>query len=212
MGGWLLVMWGLTWAAAPPLAAARSWVAPFADGSAGAVVLEARVNGQGPFRFLLDTGSARTAVSPRMAAAVGAPVVARTTMGSAAGSRELLVVRIDTLEVGPVLAPDLLASVVSLDHIDDGDLDGVIGHDVLAAIRYTIDFRERRVAWWPTDALTARGPTLRVRSSGGRLLLSLPQRDSVLQLVPDTGASALLLFAPHPALPLTLRQETATLT
>lgn len=216
MGGWLLTGWCLAWAAwagVPLLAVSTSpRVSPFANSSAGSVVLEARVNGQGPFRFLLDTGSARSIVSPRTAAAGGTPVVARTTMGSAAGTLELPVVSVETLEVGPILAPALLATVVALDRFDDGGLDGVIGHDVLAAVRYTIDFRERRVVWWPPHTSSARGPALPLRSSGGRFLLSLPQRESVLQLVPDTGASSLLLFAPHPVLPVTLLPERATLT
>jgi predicted aspartyl protease len=62
----------------------RADVTPFEPGH-GDIVLAVQLNGQGPFRFLLDTGSTHTAVSAKTAEAIGAPVVARTTTGSAAG-------------------------------------------------------------------------------------------------------------------------------
>jgi predicted aspartyl protease len=187
----------------------REAVTPFERGQ-GAIVLPVRLNGRGPFRFLLDTGSTHTAVSGTTAAAIGAPVVAKTAIGSAAGSRQTLVVRIDALDVGPITVPGLLASVVELEGIAGAD--GVIGHDALASLRYTIDFRERRVVWWPIDARVARGSALELQSSHGRFLISLPQRQSVLRLVPDTGAESLLLFDPDGTLPVTRLPTPAILT
>ena len=187
-------------------------VTPFERGH-DAIVLAVRLNGRGPFRPLLDTGSTHTAVSPKTAEALGAPVVAKAPMGSAAGSRMTLVVRIRSLEVGPVSVDGLLASVIDLGEIPDADrIDGVIGHDALGTLRYTIDFRRRHVVWFPTDAMAARGSSLELERSGGRYLLALPQRDSLLRLVPDTGAASLLLFAPHAALPITRLPVFATLT
>jgi predicted aspartyl protease len=188
----------------------REAVTPFETGGQGSIILHVLLNGRGPFRFLLDTGSTHTAVSGKTAAAIGAPVVAKTMTGSAAGSRETLVVRIDALNVGPIVVVDLLASVVELEGIAGAD--GVIGHDALASLRYTIDFRERRVVWWPIDARVARGSALELQSSHGRFLISLPQRQSVLRLVPDTGAESLLLFDPDDTLPVTRLPTPATLT
>lgn len=177
------------------------------------IVLAVRLNGQGPFRFLLDTGSTNTSVSSRTAEAIRAPVVAKAPMGSVAGSRMTLVVRIDSLSVGPVRVDNLLASVVELNEIPGGeDLDGVIGHDALGSLRYTIDFRQRKVIWFPSDAMEARGTLLELQSSSGRFLIALPQKHSLLRLVPDTGASSLLLFAPDNALPVTRLPASATLT
>jgi predicted aspartyl protease len=213
-------------------------VTPFERGRSD-VVLAVRLNRQGPFRFLLDTGSTNTSVSSRTAEALRAPVVAKALMGSVAGSRMTLVVRIDSLTIGPVHVDDLLASVVELDEISGGDdLDGVIGHDALGSLRYTIDFRERRVMWWPGDAEpgcegakvrrcerrcegakvrrcgreTLERETLELESRDGRFLVSLPQEKSLVRLVPDTGAESLLLFAPHNALPVTRLPASATLT
>jgi predicted aspartyl protease len=176
------------------------------------IVLAVRLNGRGPFRLLLDTGSTHTAVSARTAADIGAPVVARTSTGSAAGSQDTLVVRIDSLEVGPIGHRELLASIVELDHIaGEGGLDGVIGQDALASLRYTIDFRQRRIVWWPGEP-GVRGVSVELQWNLGRFVMSLPQPQSVLRLVPDTGAASLLLFTPDRGLPVTELPTPATLT
>ena len=184
---------------------------PFEPGHSD-IVLSARLNGRGPFRFLLDTGSTHTAISAETAEAIGAPVVAKAAVGSAAGSRETLVVHVKSLEVGSMTVSNLLASVIERAEIPGGGpIDGVIGHDALGSLRYTIDFRQRRVVWAPSDATDARGSSVELQVSGGRFLIALPQRQSLLRLVPDSGAASLLLFAPQAALPVTTLPTLATL-
>jgi predicted aspartyl protease len=152
-------------------------------------------------------------MSAETAEAIGASVVAKAAMGSAAGSRETLVVHVKSLEVGSVTVSNLLASVIELTEIPGGGtIDGVIGHDALGSLRFTIDFRRRRVVWSPSDATDALGNAVELQVSGGRFLIALPQRQSLLRLVPDSGAASLLLFAPHAALPVTPLPTLATLT
>ena len=209
-----LVALGLVALGSAPHASVRERpdVTPFERGHSD-IILAAWLDGRGPFRFLLDTGSTHTAVSSRTAEAIGAAVVAKAAMGSAAGSRETLVVDVNSLEVGPVTVSNLLASVIDLAELPGGStIDGVIGHDVLGSLRYTIDFRQRRVVWSPSGAMDAGGSSLELQVSGGRFLIALPQRQSLVRLVPDSGAASLLLFAPHPALPVTPLPTLATLT
>jgi predicted aspartyl protease len=211
---WLLAIW-VAGSVSVPRAAftiADAGIAPFERGYDD-IVIAVRLNGRGPFRLLLDTGSTHTAVSAGTAAEIHAPVVAKAAMGSAAGSRDTLVVRIDALEVGPVTTRDVLASVVELTGMPDlAGVDGVIGHDALAPLHYTIDFGQRHVVWWPTAERVARGHALELQSSHGRFIVALPQRQSVLRLVPDTGSKALLLFDPDRRLPVTRLRAPATLT
>jgi predicted aspartyl protease len=194
----------------PPAEAA---VTPFELGDQGGVILPVSLNGRGPFRFLLDTGSTHSAVTEAVAAAIGAPPVARTIVGSAVGGREAIVVRIAVLECGALVARGLQASVAAFDALGDGDdIQGVIGQDALASMRYTIDFRHRVLLWWPEDGAVARGVSFALVSSHGRFLISLPQRRNVLRLVPDSGTAVLLLFDSPKHLPLTLLSERGTLT
>lgn len=202
----------VAFASAPPAAVSeRPDVMSFEPGHSE-IVLAVRLNGRGPFRFLLDTGSTHTAVSAKTAEALAAPVVAKAALGSAAGSRETLVVQVNSLQVGPVTVSTLLASVIELGEVSGGGtIDGVIGQDALGSLRYTIDFRQRRVVWSPRDAMDASGSSLPLQVSGGRFLIALPQRHVLLRLVPDSGAGSLLLFAPHAALPVTPGPSLATL-
>ena len=206
---------GLVAFASAPQAAVneRPEFTPFEPGHSD-IVLAARLNGRGPFRFLLDTGSTHTAMSAETAEAIGAPVVAKAAMGSAAGSRETLVVHVKSLEVGSMRVSNLLASVIELAEIPGGrTIDGVIGHDALGSLRYTIDFRQRRVVWTTrSDATDARGSSVELQVSGGRFLIALPQRQSLVRLVPDSGAASLLLFAPNIGLPVTGLPTLVTLT
>ena len=201
------VFWLVTWCLAGCMSLLRAapaehaGITPFEQGNEG-IVLAVGLNGRGSFRFLLDTGSTHTAVSAATATAIAAPVVARAAMGSGAGSRDTLVVRIDSVTVGPIEATDLLASVVEIGMAGDG-IDGVIGQDALASVRYTIDYRQRRVAWWPDAAIVAHGDPLALEPSHGRFLVTLDQRQSRLRLVPDSGADTLLLFDPDGTLPIT---------
>jgi predicted aspartyl protease len=192
---------------------AQAAVTPFERDDQGGVILLVSLNGRGPFRLLLDTGSTHSAVSEAVAAAIGAPVVAKTIIGSATGGREALVVRIDALECGTLVARGLLASIATFDQLSDtNSLQGVIGQDALAAVRYTIDFRRRELLWWPGDESVARGVSFALEGNHGRFLISLPQRRAVLRLVPDSGTGSLLLFAPSQRLPLTLLAQLGGLT
>src|SRR5262245_56646791 len=194
-------------------APAQAAVTSFELGEQGGIVLPVMLNGRGPFKLLLDTGSTHSAVSEAVAAAIGAPVVAKTIVGSATGGREALVVRVDSLECGSLVARGLLAAVATFDQLSDADaIQGVIGLDALAAVRYTIDFRRRELLWWPDDTSIARGVSVALEGSHGRFLVSLPQRHDVLRLVPDSGAGSLLLFDPSKLLPLTLLGQHSTLT
>jgi len=204
---------GLVASTAAPHAATRERpdITPFEQGH-GDIVLAVRLNGRGPFRFLLDTGSTHTSLSTATAESIGAPVVAKASMGSVAGSRETLVVRVSSLEIGPVTVSSLLASVIDLAGVSAGGaIDGVIGHDALGSLRYTLDFRQRQVVWSP-DEIGADASSVTLQVSGGRFLIALPQRQTLLRLVPDSGAESLLLFAPNTSLPVTPLQTLATLT
>ena len=180
---------------------AEAAATPFKLGDQGGVVLPVTLNGRGPFKMLLDTGSTHSAVSNAVALAIEAPP--RGQNGHRFGCRQprCVVVRIDLLECGALVARGLLASVVTLDQASEAaGIQGVIGQDTLAGLRYTIDFRRRQLLWWPEGGAVARGTSFALEDSHGRFLISLPQRRAVLRLVPDSGAATLLLFDPPQAL------------
>jgi predicted aspartyl protease len=179
------------------LATPRLWAGsttPFQLGEQGGVIVRVMVNGHGPFRMLLDTGATHSAITAGVAARVNARPVAQATVTTPAGDTLRAIVAVDRIQFGHVTAENVLPSVVGARAFDpDGTIQGLIGQDVLAELRYTLDFRERRVEWHDEMPLR-RGTTLRLAFEHGRFLVSLPQDRSTIRLVPDSGAGGLVLF------------------
>jgi predicted aspartyl protease len=175
----------------------RLWASsttPFQLGRQGGVIVPVMLNGQGPFMLLLDTGASHSSITDDVAAAIGARAVARSTVITTTGETLRTIVAIDRLSVGPVSADHVLPSVVSPRAFDeDGRIQGLIGQDVLAWLRYTLDFRRRTVEWHDT-APAARGTALTLTFERGRFLVSLPQEQTTLRLVPDSGAGPFVVY------------------
>jgi predicted aspartyl protease len=172
----------------------------------GAIVVPVMVEGQGPFRFLLDTGASQSVVAERLALRLGLKSEAMTLMLTPGGERVIQhVSRVATLQVGPVHAVDLLMTRLVGDLLKAArDVDGIVGQDVLARSTYTIDYRRRAVVWHADGAIPD-GTRLRLDLIDGRAIVSLPRGTSargVLRMIPDTGADGIVLFAgPGRALP-----------
>jgi hypothetical protein len=175
---------------------------PFHLTAQGAIIVPAIVNGIGPVSFMLDTGSNGSVISEQLASTLGAKAVAKTTLMSASGRRDALVVRIEHLAVGGVSAHGVQMTLAPSDAFNLPDLatsghnvQGVIGQDVLGALRYTIDYRERRIVWHDRAALVpAHATVLELESQDERFVARVQQDHRVLRLVPDTGAETLVLF------------------
>ena len=179
-------------------------VTPFRLGAHREPIIAVRVNGAGPFPFILDTGSTHSSVGRKLARTLGAPVVAKTTVTSSFGQHVQPVVSLERLEVGPQNVADVLATEVPDESLADGsDVQGVLGQDVLSSLVYTLNFAINRVEWNPeVRERSPRSLTLNLRSAHGRFLAELPQQETTLWLVPDSGAETLVLYErPHIQLP-----------
>ncbi len=180
------------------LATPRMWAGsttPFRLGDQGGVIVPVLLNGTGPFLMLLDTGATHSAITKSVAVATGAPSVAKVNVISPADETVRAIVAVDTLLIGPHTADHVLPSVVPDGSFDGGagSIRGLIGQDVLARLRYTLDFKQRRIEWHEYVA-PRRGTTLHLAFEHGRFLVDLPQLSHTLRLVPDSGAGGLVLF------------------
>lgn len=114
------------------------------------ILLEAEVNGTGPFNFVLDSGTFSSTVSLRLARQLRLPLESRRTLGVGAGKGRILSRRtvLDKLNVGdltildfPVVALDLAAPSKQFGR----PLDGVLGYGFLSGRIVQIDYFHRRV-------------------------------------------------------------------
>jgi predicted aspartyl protease len=177
-------------------------VTPLTIDERGGVIVDARVNGAGPFKFIVDTGASRSIVADDLATELGAPVVAKSEVVGSAGSDMRFVVRLGSVAVDSARVDALLATVVpaaGLSRLGRG-VRGLLGQDFLSAFNYTLDYRRARLTW--DEALTCDGRgVVRMIAAEGRFVMALADhRGDPLRLVPDSGAEVPVLFRPSTVL------------
>jgi predicted aspartyl protease len=116
------------------------FVAPTRRDRIGRIWAPVLVNGAGPFRLVLDTGASHSALTPRLAQALGISLdsASTVTLRGATGTTTAAMVPVRTLEFG-----DLMMEPRRLPIVPDalGGAEGVLGMDGLANKRIRIDFR-----------------------------------------------------------------------
>lgn len=167
--------------------------------SSGLILVPVTIDGAGPFHFVLDTGSNRSAVSDRLAAQLLLPAVATTETVTTSGIGRAVVVRLAAIGIGPHTSTSVLAPVLPTGqlHAVHRDADGIIGQDILIDAHYTLDYKHRQLIWRGRDQVIAGGAHLTLRRTEGRLVVELPQdvrSQTPLSFVPDSGAEMLVLF------------------
>jgi len=119
------------------------YVAPTLRDSIGRIWAPVLINGQGPFRLVLDTGASKSALLPRVARALNVPLHSSTMrLHGVTGSLDVSTIAIQQLEVG-----ELLMGAATLPIVPDvfGGADGVLGNEALGDKRIYIDFRRDRI-------------------------------------------------------------------
>jgi len=169
---------------------------PLTIDARGGIRVAVHVNGGGPYTFILDTGSSRSAISDDLARELAAPVVAKSEVVTMAGSAMRLVVRLSPVVVAPARVEALLAPMLpaaQLAQLGRG-VRGLLGQDFLSGFNYTLDYRRSRLTW--DEPMTCNGPNaVRMAPAEGRfVLVADADGGSPLRLVPDSGAEVAVLF------------------
>lgn len=113
----------------------------------GKPYVQIMVNGKGPFRFVVDTGTGTDAiVSPALASELHLPVVGHANLSdpSGQGSTSAPIVLIDSLEFAGIN----FTGVRAVDHgffADTGQCDGLIGFTLFRDFLLTLDFPNREI-------------------------------------------------------------------
>lgn len=121
------------------------YVAPTRRDRIGRIWAPVLLNGQGPYRLVLDTGANRSAVIPRVAEELGERARTRTNvrLRGVTGTAVVPVVRVERMEVGDMLlAPAMLPVVPDV----FGGAEGVLGNEGLKDKRIVIDFKRDSIS------------------------------------------------------------------
>ena len=162
----------------------------------GRVMTQVRVNGKGPFRFVIDTGASRSTLAPHLAKALGLThSVGRNVMlNGVTGAAEVPTVPVDSLEIGALKfekqdLPVIFTSIM-------GNADGILGVAGFHDQRIDVDFKRDRVQVVESNGkrphfsmVTARAN----RNSTGLMILDVRVgRRIKAKAVIDTGAERTL--------------------
>lgn len=113
----------------------------------GKPYIQVMINGKGPFRFVVDTGTGGDAmVTPALASQLGLPAVGQASLSdpSGIGGKSAPIVLIDSLEFAGLT----FANIRALDHpffAEAGDCDGILGFTLFRDFLLTLDFPNRLV-------------------------------------------------------------------
>jgi predicted aspartyl protease len=110
--------------------------------------LEVMINGQGPFYFLLDSGSASTVLSKSLADKLGIDVIGNIPARGVGGFGEMGFGQIDSLSIGSLswhLNRIMVYDFSSFTGSRLGILDGILGYDFFARFPMLIDFGDDNI-------------------------------------------------------------------
>lgn len=147
-------------------------------------LVEVRVNGVGPYRFLIDLGSNVTLVRRNVVDESGSTVLVDRPTSDIAS--------VGTIGLGSAHLQD--ATVASYDHLD---VDGVLGYNVLQYSSFTLDFPGKRLVLHRRPLPPPNNRTVFVYRVEGRMpyvMVGLGQDSLLLNL--DTGASEWMTVPP----------------
>jgi hypothetical protein len=153
------------------------------------MTVEVRVNGRGPYRFLVDSGADTSVVGLRIARDLQLPLARPAVLHGMTASAVVDRVRVEELQLGSSTIYEM--ELPALKEVDLGG-DGMIGIDALIQQRLMMDFEKRII-----KAEDARTPAIRLdgeivvraRSRRGQLILTQVKAAGLpLDAVIDTGS------------------------
>jgi predicted aspartyl protease len=108
-----------------------------------AILVPVKINGQGPYTFVFDTGATFTCIDEKLVEQLKLPESSgRVGVGIVVIEGAAKLVEVNSLEVGDATAKDLKACVIDFQRLQTGGLSaqGLIGLNFLKSYRVTIDF------------------------------------------------------------------------
>ena len=149
------------------------------------------VGGEGPFRFLVDTGADRSAVSHQMASRLKLAPGRDALLHSISGISRVSTASVRGLQIASRALPDVYAPLLDETHVG---ADGILGTDVLRSAMVHFDFRQRELSILPSNSVR-RLPSdpdaivVEARRRAGRLIVTEAELDGQrLTVVLDTGS------------------------
>jgi len=111
------------------------------------------INGAGPYRFLVDTGSQSTALRTQVARSLKLDPADRVTLQTAAGSQVVPVAEVSRITVGPFTVEDVEVLLYELHDVMGKHIDGILGQNFLSRFDFLLDVKSCELTMSPPSGL-----------------------------------------------------------
>lgn len=166
------------------------------------VVVPVLINEEGPFDFLLDTGTNTTIITPELADKLNLHATGNISLITLVGTELVPRTVLDSLALGTksIKRLEVLFDDLSGVRSVDTKICGVLGQNFLSQFNYLLNYPERYIEPDEDGERASRltGTRLAVELQEGKLIVtsqSTSSRQETLRLVLDSGASHLVIFA-----------------
>jgi hypothetical protein len=192
---------------------AQSALLPFRLVHNTIVIVSLTANGEGPFDFVLDTGTDTTLVDPLLAARLSLPVAGKIRLNSLGGSKTVTSTVLQRLTAGPAQVQNLQVLIQDLSEARKIDplITGIVGQNFLSHFNYLLDYQAHSIQFeLSTEIRTAiEGDSVLIDTNGNRMIVVATVQSSDrarLRLTLDSGASA-VIFVGQPSQVTGLREN-----
>jgi predicted aspartyl protease len=149
------------------------------------------INGHGPYRFLIDTGTTLNHLDPKLAASIGLKPTLRTELLSSTGATTALGAADVHVAIDSVEAAGQVFLFAGLDVIQKHfpQVQGVLGEEFLSRFDYLLDLRRKQIEFGKREP-----DTTELRAEFQRVAGRPVVTTNLGPLVLDSGASWVTLF------------------
>jgi hypothetical protein len=153
------------------------------------VVLPAKVNGAGPFDFVLDTGTTTTLLDSDLARRLSLSALDRVQLGSVDGNQTVVRTSLSSLALASASVKNIEALVFDLREFKtvDSRIAGVLGQSFLSHFNYLLDYRRRSLTLETANEI-------RERVSGEVIPLEIRDQKVLVQAETQPGGRKKLLL------------------
>jgi hypothetical protein len=172
-----------------PIVTMQTWIDLY-----GRPTADVKIDGKGPFKFVVDTGSNTSVLSPRVASLLALTELPSRLVHGVTGVAEARFARIGQIETGRSISNDLSVAIMDAPALDK--LDGILGMDMFANRRVRFNFTSKRVELEPASKRRARRLpiTVGVKLRHGLLIEAEGKIGSVkAKCILDTGGDTTII-------------------
>lgn len=145
------------------------------------------INDQGPFSFMVDTGSTTTVISDRLALLLGLGATGIATVAGTTGTAVTAMTRLERIQAGAMTKEDLRVAILPATSLSRGD--GILGADMFVGRRLVFAIRDKVVRVEFSNRLTRVAPRGNLRLRNGMLAEVDGRIGNIsVKLMLDTGA------------------------